>query len=513
MRENYVQERGFEQYLEDEAHEDRSNGDQRVTDFASNVEHTVKARNYLRSSAGNVSLLGSVPVQSRVDALSSMFHGADHDGNGIITPEEYIAAGDLSRFEKVGGVYKSVVSANPHLSPAQQAKAASLFEFTNLDTDGDGTITIAELTSKFDRAGWLQLNVWDVGAPLAQHRLPNLVTLLVEHSHDVQEEENRCKASTSSTVTAQEADLSSSDAAAVDAHLSKNTLAAVDSPEESDSTWAKRMAVWAKANGIDAAAEDFLRPYVPTTNDANQSLSMVRLSMGKKKLSTGDQDQFNTDTFESSMKVFVALFSTTFCWRNTYDRGVGRPASCNSNHQGRAAMCYSSCQEYGSDYFRGDDDIEYCQKRCPGGTTDIGLYCRTDGNTRSKHCCGGCWPGNWCCRTWCCGDCGAGWTNTGCFCEPSWQDQDRKYSPGKTKYDRSVVGCDNGEDGPIHTVVGYYCYPPPRSGYSCGLTDCQQKCPSHMVQCGIGACALDSVACQAGEPANTSLQIPIRSLC
>merc|ERR1719491_2682419 len=109
-------------------------------------------------------------------------------------------------------------------------------------------------------------------------------------------------------------------------------------------------------------------------------------------------------------------------------------------------MCYAKCS---SGYFRSSGDIEYCQKRCPSGTTDIGLFCRTDGRTKQKGCCktfGKCTVFS----PRCCGGCSSGYTNPGCFCEPSWRKQSRKYSPGKTKYSRSATGCTDPRypDGP-----------------------------------------------------------------
>ena len=78
-------------------------------------------------------------------------------------------------------------------------------------------------------------------------------------------------------------------------------------------------------------------------------------------------------------------------------------------------MCYRICPSGGKRHWY---DLEYCNYPCPSGSSNTGVTCRTNGWTRGKSCFGTCWPGNWCCRTACCGGCPAGYTNTGCFCEP-----------------------------------------------------------------------------------------------
>ena len=75
--------------------------------------------------------------------------------------------------------------------------------------------------------------------------------------------------------------------------------------------------------------------------------------------------------------------------------------------------------------------------------------------------------------------------------------QERSYSPGKTKYDTAVTGCTNPSymDGPVDTPIGRFCYPTPRAGFACQLTMCQEKCDHGMVVCGPGACAADKDQC------------------
>ena len=208
-------------------------------------------------------------------------------------------------------------------------------------------------------------------------------------------------------------------------------------------------------------------------------------------------------TLETTYKTITDLLSVEFCWRKSYDRGAGKIAGCASSYESRGAMCYPKC---GGNTYRSNLDIEYCQTHCPSGTTDIGLHCRTNGHTYwrkpccHRHCkyrCGWRRTCRWCCRpSACCGSCRSGFTNTGCTCEPSWTAQGRAYSPGKTKFDNGATGCSEPSyPDKKQTPLGQFCYPIPKAGYQCQLTACQQKCPPHMVSCGLGACALTAGNC------------------
>jgi hypothetical protein len=61
----------------------------------------------------------------------------------------------------------------------------------------------------------------------------------------------------------------------------------------------------------------------------------------------------------------------SFCWKNSYGRGVGVPLStCASDKDKIGLLCYSKC---GDGFERSGFD---CHQKCPSGFDDQGLFCR-----------------------------------------------------------------------------------------------------------------------------------------
>lgn len=374
-------------------------------------------------------------MEKREKALQKFFENADADGSGLLTQREYAKSGSHARFEQIQGPLRKAIDldGDGHLLE-RETSAAAAFEFHVLDRDQDSAVALREMQEMFAGKGWLGKQKFRRAMALASEQtLPGLVAALLE--------------------------LSWSDAPQAEL---EHDLPAFQRAEPS--AWNVSL------------------------------LQLSRPTSNRRQLSVEDSQALASTIGNTALASLTDLLSQDFCWRRSYDRGVGEPAGCSSKYEARGAMCYPKC---GRGRSRSNGDIEFCNKPCPRGTTDIGLHCRTNGHTKSKSCCGRCWPNKWCCRTWCCGGCPAGHKNTGCFCEPSWVQQDRKYSPGKTKYDKGVVGCPNPRfpDGPKQTPLGYFCYPKPRDGYQCDLTACREKCPALLQPCGLGACAASGAGC------------------
>ena len=414
------------------------------------------------------------PLAARRDHLGVIFASADTNNDGKVSLAEYTSAGKSSRFEVVQGGFKEAMDRDGDgVVSESESLGAAAFEFGVIDGDRDGIVSAFELENTFEDKGWLRTKDWNVAQALATDgSLPHLVTAYIEtHWGDAPEE-----------------DYASEQACA--AH-------AADDTSESDELSKGHM---------------------------NVSASTRRLA--RKPIDVDEADKaLMTAALQGGYKTLAKIMATDFCWIKAYDRGPGIPAGCKPGWEQRGAMCYRICPSGGKRHWY---DLEYCNYPCPSGSSNTGgLTCRTNGWTRGKSCCGTCWPGNWCCRTACCGGCPAGYTNTGCFCEPCvtlasilpcsaaparksahpkarvlarrstfWRRRD--YSPGKTKYDNSVVGCSNPRyPDKKWTPLGYFCYPAPKPGYRCQLTTCQRMCPHWMVQCGPAACSSSAHTCGA----------------
>lgn len=63
--------------------------------------------------------------------------------------------------------------------------------------------------------------------------------------------------------------------------------------------------------------------------------------------------------------------AATFCWKDSYGRGVGKiPSTCASNRDRIGLLCYTKCPakmtRFGFD----------CHSICPSGWRNDGLFCR-----------------------------------------------------------------------------------------------------------------------------------------
>ena len=424
-------------------------------------------------------MVGSMSLSARHDAVVQMFKTADANADGVLTLDEYTSSGDESRYEAVQGGYKQAIDKDGDgRVSAQEALNAAAFEYDVLDQDRDGKLTSAELVQTLENKGWLRKKDWHVAHTLSEQSLsmPHHMTVHVEtHYGDTPDEdygdEEACEAAKVVSQT--------------NAVLARAAATIHYDDDNDDATPPKLLSESATLDDDDVSYADD----VDGTEAAVRAMSSVT-----RKLSKDKKKQIMTNALDTAYATVTNILSTDFCWRKTYDRGVGKIAGCGGSHpDARAAMCYATCPAGSARHWH---DVEYCGFNCPSGSTDIGLHCRTNGHTKSKSCCGTCWPRSWCCRTWCCGGCGSGWTNTGCFCEPSWVAQRRDYSPGKTKY--SVGQChDPSYPDRKMTPLGYFCYPAPKVGYQCQMTTCQSSCLAHMTSCGPGACALSAEQCAA----------------
>eukprot|EP00929_Paragymnodinium_shiwhaense_P088760 TRINITY_DN4907_c0_g1_i1.p1 TRINITY_DN4907_c0_g1~~TRINITY_DN4907_c0_g1_i1.p1 ORF type:complete len:659 (-),score=92.88 TRINITY_DN4907_c0_g1_i1:944-2920(-) len=419
---------------DEDDYNDDAEGEQALSEIAMKA---LREKTFAADANLAKSFLNDTLAQRTTD-LYKLFKRADADDNGEVSLDEYAASASPSRHAVLAGPFKMVVDLDKDgwVSPAESRNATAM-EFLLLDADRSGQLSSEELHGAFARKGWLELRPFRAAlhaAPSA--RLAGIVTSLLETSWD-SEPPPMCSFSSLSVTGGQHTN----------------------------------------------------------SSDALPDMALMSTTAGRRRAMSKELAQATAEFVGGQAIAAVSeILSQDFCWRKAYDRGVGKPAGCGPGYEQRGQMCYPKCP---AGYFRSDGDIEFCQKPCPEGTTDIGLHCRTNGMTKSKTCCGHCWPNNWCCRTWCCGGCGPGWTNTGCFCEPSWIPQDRKYSPGSTKYTRSVIGCTdpNFPDGPKQTPLGHFCYPKPWDGYGCDLTACRENCPALLTSCGIGACSASKMSC------------------
>ena len=81
-----------------------------------------------------------------------------------------------------------------------------------------------------------------------------------------------------------------------------------------------------------------------------------------------------TDTYNAGKSTSGAASSGSFCWKDSYGRGVGTlPKSCPPNKETIAGglLCYDKCSKFG-DFKRSGYD---CHQKCKSGWTDHGLLC------------------------------------------------------------------------------------------------------------------------------------------
>lgn len=204
-----------------------------------------------------------------------------------------------------------------------------------------------------------------------------------------------------------------------------------------------------------------------------------------------------------------------YCYRQSYDRGVGAPLStCGPNDEKNGLLCYPKCNaNYGG-------AGPACWENCPSGFTDTGALCTRPASTDhlSIHA----------------ADCPSGFHNTGTACYRVWPPKseslshshcpagmERKgafcYSVCPSGYTNTGVSCYRGPDtvakktytrgagAPMQCTASQQedaglCYTPCKDGFHGIASICWQTCPAGKTACGAG-CASSASAC-ASSTAN-----------
>ena len=187
------------------------------------------------------------------------------------------------------------------------------------------------------------------------------------------------------------------------------------------------------------------------------------------------------------------IYSTPFCYKYVYDRGVGILPTCPSGTFNRAGLCYEYCKPGMQ-----DNGTPTCTMTCPSGYTDTGLLCHWNGQVSYAA---NVWDG---CAWTLFGGCMGGLVYKGCsgnykdVAGVCWIQPPSGWSgtgldpikPGTYSRSGSMPQCQNG----LVNVAGL-CYQAPQSGYTCQLTACQSNCPQGLSDCGIAGCADTSADC------------------
>lgn len=219
----------------------------------------------------------------------------------------------------------------------------------------------------------------------------------------------------------------------------------------------------------------------------------------------------------------------TFCWRDSYGRGVGYiPQKCKPDEDRIGLLCYPKCHRYNYRTAQGHM-VTFsrwgfdCHQNCPSGFANQGLYCRKTeyGRGAGRSPCTGCTGCSWggcsgcsdCSTSRCHGHeegwgllcypkCRAGYSNFACcICRPSvtcshygFNHQFDLSCAKSIKIGAVRTGQCNGDD---EMDVGL-CYPRCRAGYDGVGPVCWGKAPIVNGQpfeiCGMGA-AKDGTTC------------------
>lgn len=215
--------------------------------------------------------------------------------------------------------------------------------------------------------------------------------------------------------------------------------------------------------------------------------------------------------------VVLSANQSTFCWKDSYGRGVGIiPDVCPSDQDKLGLLCYKKCPA-GFNRPAGLD----CYSTCPSGFTDTGLYCMINSATYGR---GAGYP--WKFGDWfnddgmfsrCEADngkgncekyglivypkCKPGYTNSGCcICAANfncnsfgfWSNVQTAYSCFKNRVavgDASSPSCPSGYENQAGL-----CYKKCNAGYYGVGPVCWANIPSGWVDCGMGA-ATTSLTC------------------
>jgi hypothetical protein len=198
----------------------------------------------------------------------------------------------------------------------------------------------------------------------------------------------------------------------------------------------------------------------------------------------------------------------SFCYRDSYGRGVGKPMQCAAGQQQDAGLCYTPCKSG----YKGVGPV--CWQHCESGYRDDGAFCAKPGPYGR----GAGYP-------WKFGDgfndkgmrkrcekdhrqgceksgaiyypkCRAGYHAVGCcICSPNCPtgQTDIGVSCAKKSYGRGVgkplSTCPSGQD-----KDALLCYPKCKSGFHGVGPVCWQNCPSGRINCGVG-CTTSTMSC------------------
>ncbi len=161
----------------------------------------------------------------------------------------------------------------------------------------------------------------------------------------------------------------------------------------------------------------------------------------------------------------TAISSTPFCYKtDAYDRGIGILPGCGSGQQADGALCYDNCRS---------------------GYKGVGPTCWTTESLTYN-------PGRHCtksvpvlgCVASALDSCRAGYHGDGiatCYID--------KASYGRGAGNSPTVCNSNRE------LQAGLCYVAPRSGYSCNVTNCSQRCAAGTIDCLGAACANNANSC------------------
>ena len=191
----------------------------------------------------------------------------------------------------------------------------------------------------------------------------------------------------------------------------------------------------------------------------------------------------------------MVIYNTDFCYKPSYDRGVGKvPTECPAGKVNNAGLCYDVCKDGFS-----DKGTATCTRDCPSGYTDTGLMCHYNGDASYS-------PVHWdSCKSHlfglCVGglvedDCKAGYHKVLSVC---WIDVPAGFSgspldpiKGGTYTRLGTIPSECSSNLVKDTGL---CYALPKSGYTCSLTICLKNCASGTSNCGPLACATGTLAC------------------
>ena len=191
----------------------------------------------------------------------------------------------------------------------------------------------------------------------------------------------------------------------------------------------------------------------------------------------------------------MVIYNTDFCYKPSYDRGVGKiPTECPAGKVNHAGLCYDDCISGFSDH-----GTLTCSRDCPSGYTDMGLTCHFNGDASYS-------PVHWnSCKYKklgiCIGglvedDCRAGYHKILSVC---WIDVPAGFSGSSLDpiKDGTYSRAGSLPSDCVSTLVkdAGLCYALPKSGYTCSLTICLKDCASGTSNCGPLACATGTFAC------------------